>query len=109
MRKAGVYEDLYGNGGRWELKQALRWAITGQVYKYGSWVPSDFCGFGFSGFSSNFGQNVIGALVKRYAPMHWPDRGKRWIRVQAVDRTFNAVWRSWNVCVHERQRVQESR
>ena len=40
MRGAGIYKDLIEDGGRWELKQALRWAITGQAYKDDEWLQT---------------------------------------------------------------------
>ena len=79
MRGAGIYKDLIEDGGRWELKQALRWAITGQVYKNGEWLQTQFGGFGFRGGQTD---QVIGALLKPYAPIHWPDHGMQDIRMR---------------------------
>jgi hypothetical protein len=72
MRCAGIYKDSREDGGQWELKQALRWAITGEFYKDGEWVQTQFGGFGFKG---NSVRHVLDALLKRYAPMRWPDHG----------------------------------
>ena len=80
MREAGVYKDLEGNGGRWELKQALRWAAIGQIFTDGEWVQSDFSGFGFEGGKPRI---VLAALLKQYAPMHWPEHGKKIIDLHA--------------------------
>jgi hypothetical protein len=81
MREAGVYKDLEGNGGRWELKQALRWAAIGQIFTDGEWVQCpDFSGFGFEGGQSSI---VLAALLKHYAPMHWPEHGKKIIDLHA--------------------------
>jgi hypothetical protein len=73
MRHAGVYKDLARDGGRWELKQALRWALLGQIFKDEQWCQTEFGGFGFCGGSSD---RVLCALLTRYAPMHWPEHGK---------------------------------
>ena len=76
MRNAGVYHDARGDGGWWELAQALRWIVTGEIFnpKDGKWEQSlDFSGFGLSGGKSDI---VLEFLLDRYGPMHWPDHCK---------------------------------
>jgi hypothetical protein len=38
MRNAGVYTDEKNDGGRWELAQALRCAVKGEIFKDGNWI-----------------------------------------------------------------------
>ena len=38
MRNAGVYKDEKNDGGRWELAQALRCAVKGEIFKDGNWI-----------------------------------------------------------------------
>jgi hypothetical protein len=76
MRNSGVYCDTRGDGGWWELAQALRWIVTGEIFnpKDEKWEQSpDFSGFGLSGGKSHI---VLEFLLDRYAPMHWPDHCK---------------------------------
>ncbi len=43
MRNAGIYTDENNDGGRWELAQALRCAVKGEIFKDGSWVSWRQC------------------------------------------------------------------
>ncbi len=79
MRKAGVYLDAKGDGGRWELAQALRWAVKGEfcaeVTEGGlRWTrDKDFGGFGMMGGYGSW--IVLDRLLNEYAPKHWPKLG----------------------------------
>jgi hypothetical protein len=79
MRGAGIYKDLIDDGSHWELQQALRWTITGQIYKDGEWLQTQFRGFGFRGGKTI---QALDSLLKLYAPMHWPDHGMQEIRMR---------------------------
>jgi hypothetical protein len=73
MREAGVYTVENHGGGRWELIQALRWVCLGDMYAHGEWRQTEFRGFGFYGMDPEI---VLGDLLRKYAPMHWPGQGE---------------------------------
>ena len=72
MREAGVYAVAEQGGGRWELAQALRWTLLGEIYSHRGWRQTEFGGFGFYGLNPEL---VLETLLKQYAPMHWPQQG----------------------------------
>lgn len=79
MRNAGVYSDVKGDGGRWELAQALRWAVKGDFcaeVKEGGWRwirDPDFGGFGLMG---GYGSCIVlDHLLNNYARKHWTKLG----------------------------------
>lgn len=77
MRTAGIYKDEQGDGGRWELFQALRWASIGEIFsrEEGKYIPcpSGFGGFGFAGGRP---ETVLDFLLNRYGVSRWPVHGK---------------------------------
>ena len=86
MRSSGVYSDEKGDGGRWELAQALRWAVMGEIFNAaeGTWNRSSrFGGFGLKGGDNRV---VLKVLLDEYAPMHWRAHGKMRSLVGCVDR-----------------------
>ncbi len=72
-------------GGRWELVQALRWACLGDIYSHGDWRQTEFRGFGTKSLNA---EDVLGALLKQYAPMHWPGQGEMQVCARVLRGAF---------------------
>lgn len=80
IRLAGIYSDDARDGGVWELAQAVRWAVLGQVFAEGTdgcdgtWssCTSGFKGFGFYGGKAHI---VLKYLLEKYAVVRWPEAG----------------------------------